>query len=262
VDWRQYFDEYPEAVAREAHACLRLADRLVFASDGTRRLFSDLDGAGRVRTIHYGIDVAAIDEFKRVHSAAAVRAALGLSPEDRVVSVVGTTCERKGQMDFVQAVMKLRSAHPRLRGYVVGARPGAYLRGLEDLIRRHDLAFVTLVPETKDVFQYYRATDVFVCSSYEESFPVVNLEAMAFGLPIVSTDVFGIPEAITDGHDGLLVKPGGVDSLAAAIGRVLGDPGLARRLGEAAYATVTTRFTRQHMVDDYEEVFADCLAPR
>jgi len=259
VDWRRYFHQFREPFASEGLACLPVADRLVFVSDATRQLFSEFERPGRIRTIRNGIDVAVIDAFTRARPAAEVRADLGISPDDRVVSVIGTTCERKGQLDFLQAVVKLRTDYPRVRAYVVGARPGAYLRSLEDFAAAHGLGSVTFVPETEQVLQYFRATDVFVCSSYEESFPRVILEAMAFGLPIVSTDVYGIPEAISDGHNGLLVKPGDVDGLAAAVGRFLDDPGLGARLGETAYATVAARFTRRQMIEDYAALFAECL---
>jgi len=259
VDWREYFQQFHGPLAEAGPVCLSLADRLIFVSEATRQLFSEFEGPGRIRTIRNGVDVGAIDDFKRARPTAALRAELGISPEDRVVSVIGTTCERKGQLDFLKTVAKLRVDYPRVRAYVVGTRRGDYLRGLEDFAAERDLTCVTFVPETEQVLQYFRVTDILVCSSYEESFPRVILEAMAFGLPIVSTDVYGIPEAISDGQNGLLVKPGDVDGLAAAVGRFLGDPGFAARLGDTAYATVAARFTRRQMVADYEALFAECL---
>jgi glycosyltransferase involved in cell wall biosynthesis len=71
--------------------------------------------------------------------------------------------------------------------------------------------------ETKNIYEFFSITDIFVCASSEESFPRVILEAMAFELKIVSTDVFGIKEMIIDNQEGYLIKPNNPQELAEAI---------------------------------------------
>jgi glycosyltransferase involved in cell wall biosynthesis len=75
---------------------------------------------------------------------------------------------------------------------------------------------------------------VFVLPSTSEGLPVALLEAMAAGCPIVATRMGGVPDVVTDGEDALVVAPGDPDALAAAIGRLLADPGRARALGQGA----------------------------
>jgi glycosyltransferase involved in cell wall biosynthesis len=262
VEWRRYFDYLPPVLNPVALECLAGADRLVFACDATRRLYADLDApAGRLARIHYGLDLAAIDRFRRERPKAELRAIHGVRAGERVVSIVGTTCERKGQLDFLRMARALtRAGTTGVRYYVVGTRPGEYLRRIEQLQREERLDSVVLVKETPDVFDYYALSDVFVCASYEESFPVVNLEAMAFELPIVSTNVFGVPEALEDGRDALLVRAGDVAGLAAGVGRLLADPALAGRLAASARGRVETEFTLARMTEDYHRLFATCLA--
>ncbi len=77
-------------------------------------------------------------------------------------------------------------------------------------------------------------TDLFVMPSILEGQPLALVEAMAYGCPIVTTSVGGIPELIQDGENGLLCEPANVDQLTAAMRRMMADPGLRRRLGEAA----------------------------
>ena len=100
--------------------------------------------------------------------------------------------------------------------------------------------------------------DVVALPSWTEGLPLVLLEAMARGRPVVATPVGGTPELVTDGETGLLVPPRDPEALAEALRRVLDDPELARRLGEAGRARVAERFTaaeqEQRMLEIYDDV--------
>lgn len=256
VDWQTYFNYLDPDVAKAALDCFELADRLIFVADATRRLYPAPPAPSQVHTIHNGLDVAAIEAFKRGRSREAIRSAKGIPDGARVISVIGTTCERKGQIDFLRVAATLRPKFEGLHFYVVGAREDAYLTRLMSVVRDHGLSSVVFVPETPDVYEYFRMSDLFVCCSYEESFPRVILEAMAFELPIVSTNVFGIPEAIRDDWSGILVEPGDVPGLASGVARLLDDPDLAKQFAANAYATLVKRFSVDQMVRQYERVFS------
>jgi glycosyltransferase involved in cell wall biosynthesis len=111
-----------------------------------------------------------------------------------------------------------------------------------------------------DVAEQLARADVFVLSSRSEGLPMAILEAMAAGLPVVATDVGGIPELVADGETGLLVPPGDADALAAALQRLVADAELRRRLGDAARARVEERFslaaTRRAHVELYDRLLA------
>ncbi|MEJ1971468.1 MAG: glycosyltransferase family 4 protein [Lacunisphaera sp.] len=92
--------------------------------------------------------------------------------------------------------------------------------------------------ETGEIYRYYGAADLFVCSSYEESFPRVVLEAMAFELPVASTGVHGIPEMARPGREALLVAPGDSAALAAALRQLLASPETGANLARQARARV------------------------
>lgn len=102
---------------------------------------------------------------------------------------------------------------------LVASRPGVEWRGWLEGEDRDDLL---------------RETGVFVLPSTSEGLPIALLEAMACGLPIVATEVGGVPDVLADGRDALLVEPGDAAALAAAIARLAGDAALRERLGEAA----------------------------
>jgi glycosyltransferase involved in cell wall biosynthesis len=90
-----------------------------------------------------------------------------------------------------------------------------------------------------------------------EGFPMITLEGMALGLPIVATAIAGVVEQIEPDIDGLLVPPGDPGALGAAIARVLEDRALGERLGQAARRRAVGRFDVSRMLDATRRVYAD-----
>ena len=197
----------------------------MFVAHATAEGSTALDTRHNFTVIHNGLDrrrlVAAAAGLDR----AAARRALGVEPDDIVLLLLGTVCERKGQHDLAQALALLPGAvASRVRTFFVGDRESEYQRTLHTMIGKlpdERRARVTIVPETGDVARYFVAADVFVCTSRVESYPRVILEAMAWGLPIVTTPVFGIREQVREDVNGLFYAPGDVDALAAAIARLV-----------------------------------------
>lgn len=98
--------------------------------------------------------------------------------------------------------------------------------------------------------------DIYVCSSIKEGFPYSILEAMAAGLPIVSTAVGGIPEALEDGRSGLLVPPRDPHALAEALKRLIDNPDFAKTLGTRARERVKN-FALEKMLRETEKVYGE-----
>src|SRR5690606_15420270 len=91
--------------------------------------------------------------------------------------------------------------------------------------------------------------------SYNEALPMSILEAMAFGLPVVTTPVGGIPEAITDGREGLLVRPGDVPTLADKLCALLDDPALARTMGREGRKKAKEKYSVQRVIPAIESLY-------
>jgi glycosyltransferase involved in cell wall biosynthesis len=104
--------------------------------------------------------------------------------------------------------------------------------------------------------------DIFVLPSRSEGFGRVNLEAMAMGKPVVSTNVGGIPEVVLDGVTGILVPPGNSKSLSHAIMRLLNDPRLRASMGRKGRKRVEQHFTLHAHVQRIEEIYGETLLKR
>ncbi|HTK60465.1 MAG TPA: glycosyltransferase family 4 protein [Candidatus Baltobacteraceae bacterium] len=173
---------------------------------------------------------------------------LGLEGEKIVLSV-GRLVPRKGFDRLIRILPELRRTCGDVRLVIAGSGPEEdHLR--QDAVRAGVDAYVRflIAPERMTLASLYRESDVFalaVRASEDdvEGFGIVLLEAALFGLPVVSSRVGGIPEAVEEETTGLLVDPGSESELAEALKRILCDAGLAKRLGEAGRARVLRAFT-------------------
>jgi GT2 family glycosyltransferase len=199
---------------------LQQATRVIFTARATREIFEAFNGNDNFRTLRSWVDFDRIEAFAATHDRAALRRKHGLDPGAVVVVNVGSTCERKGQHIYVRAIDQLAregAAGPSVQWAMVGARESLYLETLREDIQLMGLQQVKIFPETPDIYDFYRLADVVVCTSFEESFPRVLLEAMVFRARIVSTDVNGIPEMLTGNDEAHLVPAGDPYKLATAL---------------------------------------------
>ncbi len=153
---------------------------------------------------------------------------------------VGRLSREKGLDVLLRALDSLDGElKGQLKCTLVGEGPE---RGkLEKLCSRMDLGFVEMpgfVNDGSRLRELYRESDLFVMSSHTEGLPKVALEAMAYGCPIVSTEVGGLKQLLEDGRSALLVPPGRTEALAEAITRALTNSGLRRDLAMNAHRTV------------------------
>jgi glycosyltransferase involved in cell wall biosynthesis len=113
--------------------------------------------------------------------------------------------------------------------------------------------------EARNLADYLRAADLFLHSSQADNHPLAILEAQCCGLPVIATDVGGVPETLDAGHTGLLVPPGDSSLLAAAAATLLADRNLRVTMGRNAAAYGRTHFSLSAMLDAYEEVYRTAL---
>jgi glycosyltransferase involved in cell wall biosynthesis len=121
---------------------------------------------------------------------------------------------------------------------------------------------VLFVGYQRDVARYYAFFDTLVLASANEGTPVVAIESLAAGKPVVSTRVGGVPDVVSDGEDGILVPPGDVDGLAEALDRLARDPALRARYGRLGRELVVPRYRVARLVDDVDRLYRELLSER
>lgn len=196
----------------------------------------------------------------------AARRELGLAADDLVVGMTANFSPEKDHATFVRAAAELHRRDPRTRFVLLGATY-AHRRAANDALWR--LARELGVPfgerivhrDAGDRVAYLaQAFDVFWLTSLAEGLPTVVSEAMALELPVVATDVGGVPELVTDRETGFLVPASDVESLVARTLDLLRDPALRLRLGEKARARVADTQGSQNCADVHAAAFAQAAA--
>lgn len=164
------------------------------------------------------------------------------------LTYVGRLCVEKGVLVILKALAILihQQDQTQLHLNIFGDGDDGYMKELHEYIRENELAtFVTFhgkVPQDVLIAQYDRSDIMLIPSLWKEPFGLVVAEAMARGLPIITSNIGGPAEIITHEVDGLLIEPGDEHLLATAITRLLDNPDECKRLSQAARATVQERF--------------------
>jgi glycosyltransferase involved in cell wall biosynthesis/peptidoglycan/xylan/chitin deacetylase (PgdA/CDA1 family) len=171
-----------------------------------------------------------------------------------VIGTVARLAPEKGLLRLIEAFARLRSARADVRLLIAGEGPER--PSLEALTRRLALdESVTFLGFQEHVAGVLARLDVFALSSLTEGIPLALLEAMGRGLPVVATRVGGVPEVVVEEESGLLVPADDSAALAAALGRLAGDPELRVRLGAAAATRVRQHFSLEATARAYERLY-------
>lgn len=171
----------------------------------------------------------------------------------------------KGVAEYVDAIRQLRHQGRTFQALLAGtpdpgnpaAVPEATIRGWVDE------GLLTWLGHVDDMIGLLGAVDIVVLPSYREGLPRTLVEAAACGLPLITTDVPGCREVVSDGVDGLLVPMGDSEALAQAMARLQDDPAFARQLGDAARRKARAQFDERIVVERTMAVYAElCTIPQ
>jgi glycosyltransferase involved in cell wall biosynthesis len=184
----------------------------------------------------------------------------GIEPHATVLVHVGRFAPPKNHALLVQAFAQVRADAPLYLLLVGGGELESAVReqvagvGLQERVR-----FLGIRADVADIL---RASDVFVLSSRWEGNPMSVMEAMAAGLPVVSTAVGGVPELVREGETGLLVPSEDAGALAQALQALVDDPAQRQAMGDAARQRAVARFDIRHTVRRYEQLYEKLLTQR
>lgn len=208
-----------------------------------------------VVVINNGIDVDRYAGQIEGNDPVRFRKELGVGKETRLIGTIGRLAEQKAQQYFLEMARKILEVQGDVAFIIVGEGPRREY--LEKMAMRLGLGnHVHFLGFRSDAVQILRMLDVFVLSSIDEGLPIVILEAMSVGTPIVSSDVGDIPRVIESGRNGILCPKGDVLAMTQAVLQLLRDLEYAEVLRNNARITVHDTFSLATMTRRYYEIYS------
>jgi glycosyltransferase involved in cell wall biosynthesis len=179
----------------------------------------------------------------------------------KAILFVGHIEERKGIFDLIYSAAVVKKEHPEVEYLIAGIGELDKARELARILMVQDhVRFIGYVRGIEKAEAYNKAR-VFCLPSYHEGLPVAILEAMAYRLPIIATNVGGISEQVIDGVNGFLVSPGDVDMLSEKINHLLSDDEMQARMGQQSAALVEGTFEVQAVLKTLYQYYENLLSP-
>jgi glycosyltransferase involved in cell wall biosynthesis len=243
--------------ALERFAARFLTARIITVADGEQTL------AQRFRigfpklfvTVHSGIDPFI---YENPIDKAAQKFDLNFNKGGALVGSVGRLDQQKAPLDFVRMAALVHAQKPQVQFVWAGSGPLEY--AVRKLSEELGIAAIChFIGEYRDVPSLLGILDCFVLPSLWEGFPIVLLEAMAAGIPIVATDIPGNDEAVFSGKNGWLVAPGNHAALAEKVLSLLNNPNQAASFAEFGRERIQQEFTRAKMIASIQNVYQDVV---
>jgi glycosyltransferase involved in cell wall biosynthesis len=236
---------------------IRQSGSTVAVSKATRKEFAkDLGLRENVFTVvHNGVPSTSGDAER-------VRREFGCTDSDTVILAVGNLERNKNHRMLLEALVRLQRDGLAVpwKLIIAAGRGGGEHDYLLEYVRAHSLDDrVRIATGRNDVADLLALADIFVMPSLWEGLPMALLEAMVAGKAIIASATAGIPEAIVDGREGMLVPPGDLDALASGLRTLMADRRRRYELGVAALARAHREFTVQVMADHYLAIYRRCL---
>lgn len=247
-----FADDRSDLLNRFVLACERRA------ATHTDRIVTNTDA---ITTDYLERGIGTPDQYSTVYSGVELEEFVDVEPADDLpgerprIVMAGRLADGKGHEVLLDAVEQLGDWGGSV--CIVGDGP-LYDDLKSEILERSLTGTVFLTGFRDDIPRVLAASDVLVLPSFREGMPRVITEAMASGLPVIATEIAGIPEQVEDGESGYLIPTGNGEALADRLRGLLTDPELRELLGDAAWKRVQ-RFSANEMINDLDSVYQELL---
>ena len=239
---------------------LVLADRInveysrqgekIFGHLADRRLFRE-----KIVPLYTGVS-----DFEKI-SGTNVRDELSLASHSILIVMASSIVSGKGQLDLIKSMERIGNefddVHLLIAGTAVDSSPSSikYCQEIHDYVRTNHLGdFIHFIGWRSDIRDVFGKSDIYVSTSYSESFPDAVREAMLASLPVVVTDVGGTCELVDIGENGYLFEPGDLKTLTYYMRRLIENASLRTTMGIRSRTIIDTRFSTKSYARDFEEM--------
>jgi len=236
---------------------LMLLDGILTVSDKVKKFFAvKKKGFRKAITVYNGIDT---DVFNPQNVSEDIRNELGLKKENIVIGVIGVIEKDKGHRYLVESISRLKAEGITVVCIICGTGPEE--SALKELVHANGLdGDFLFLGFRDDIPRVLKALDIFAIMSLTiESFSMAAVEAMAMKVPVIATNIGGLPEVVEDGKTGILIPPGDVNALCSAIKYLVKNPEARLKMGENGRARVLEKFTIEQNVRKTEDIFLSLM---
>ncbi len=181
-------------------------------------------------------------------------------PLPPIILVVAHIQSRKNQNAFIDAIVPLREKHQfRVRFFGRGAPTDEFGKGFFDRMEKHSWCSFEGMKGRDELREAFKSASLLVLPSLEDNCPMSVLEAMAAGVPVIASNVGGVPDLVTDGLNGLLCDPLSQVSMRSCVERIFSEPGLSHRLAAQAHRLAWERFHPTAIAKKHLEVYGEVI---
>ncbi|MCI0716191.1 MAG: glycosyltransferase family 4 protein [Chlorobi bacterium] len=250
---------------RELHPCLPLRNifdmmsilskKIVCVSNYNKEQFKVIDDKRKLVTIYNGVS-----ESKNSENCGILKKKLNITDEELISVTVGFLTKNKGYPDLLNAVALVRKEIDNMRFFWVGASLKSDLREFKYFKKKLDLKdIVNYLGFRRDVSGILNCSDLLICSSLNEAFPLVILEAMSAGLPIITTNWGGASECVINNVTGFIVPVGDSGKLSEKIIELARNNTKRKLMGENARKHFRDNFNLKKFVEQFEKLYSVVL---
>jgi len=189
-------------------------------------------------------------------------------PSDAILIIMASSIlPAKGQLDLIKSVASLKgdfkNIHFLLAGAAVNSSPDSkkYLQDIHDYVNTNNLNHcIHFIGWRNDIRDIYKSADIYISTSYSESFPDAVREAMLASLPVIVTNVGGTRELVKIGENGYLFEPGDVEMLKYHLRDLLNDKSVRQKMGLASKKIIETKFSTKHYAFEFEKMLSTMIS--
>jgi len=189
-------------------------------------------------------------------------------PSDAILIIMASSIlPAKGQLDLIKSVASLKgdfkNIHFLLAGAAVNSSPDSkkYLQDIHDYVNTNNLNHcIHFIGWRNDIRDIYKSADIYVSTSYSESFPDAVREAMLASLPVIVTNVGGTRELVEIGENGYLFEPGDIEMLKYHLRDLLNDKSIRQKMGLASKNIIETKFSTKHYAFEFEKMLSTMIS--
>ena len=236
----------------------KFTDKIISVSGNQRKDFVNLKigGYDKIINIPLGLELDEFADSKKYRNV--MRKKYNIADDKIVISIIARIVPIKNHALLVDAANLLRKRFGNFKVLVVG---DGYLKNeINDLVLKHSLVeYFEFAGFSNELEKYYGMSDIVALTSLNEGLPTVIIEAMSAGIPVVSTDVGGVSDLISDNETGLLAESGSPESLAEKLYLLCSDSDLRNKLGNSGKNYVLNKYTVKNLISNFEGLYQSLI---